>query len=193
MKSVAAQNQSRTTRTRAATVTVAYIAVAVALNVVCAWLTVPAVIPFTMQTFAVFFALCFLGGAGGTAVIAVYLAMGLVGLPVFSGFRGGVVALMGPTGGYLVGFLASALLYWLGAALLRDKAHSLLVQAVLCALGLLVCYLLGTVWFIYVYHAVDGWAKALTLCVVPYVLPDACKIALAVLVAKAVRRATHRP
>ena len=175
-----------------ATVTVAYLAVAVALNVVCAWLTIPAVVPFTLQTFGIFFALCFLGGARGTAVVAIYLGMGLVGLPVFSGFNGGVAALMGPTGGYLLGFLASALIYWAGQALLRQKATHVWAQIVLCVLGLAACYLLGTVWFVYVYRAVDSWSKALMLCVVPYLLPDAAKIALAIFVAAALRRALSR-
>lgn len=180
---------AKPTRARTATLTVAYIAVAVALQVVCAWLTVPSVIPFTLQTFGVFFALCFLGGARGTAAVAVYLALGMTGLPVFSGFRGGVAALMGPTGGYLVGFLASALLYWAGSLLWRRKGVNVWGQCVLCAVGLAACYLLGTVWFIYVYHAVATWSKALLLCVVPYLLPDAVKIALAVTVAKVLRRA----
>lgn len=189
MKSVNTQAQAHTSRTKIATVTVAYLAVAVALQVVCAWLTVPAVIPFTLQTFGVFFVLCFLGGARGTAAVAVYLALGMVGLPVFSGFRGGIAAILGPTGGYIIGFLAAALVYWLGTVLWRRHAHAVWWQALLCVLGLAVCYLLGTVWFIYVYHAVDSWGKALLLTVVPYLLPDALKIALALLVAKALRKA----
>ena len=186
-KSVVNQSKSRT-RARTATVTVAYIAVSVALNVVCAWLTVPSVVPFTMQTFGIFFVLCFLGGARGTAVVAIYLGMGMLGLPVFSGFHGGIAALMGPTGGYLIGFLASALIYWLGATLLRKKATIVWAQAVLCVVGLAACYLLGTVWFIYVYRAVDSWSKALMLCVVPYLLPDALKIALAIFLAATLSR-----
>ena len=189
MKSIDTQTQARTARTKVATITVAYLAVAVALEVVCAWLTVPAVIPFTLQTFGVFFVLCFLGGARGTAAVAIYLALGMVGLPVFSGFRGGIAAIMGPTGGYIIGFLAAALVYWLGTVLLRRYAHSVWYQVLLCVLGLAVCYLLGTVWFIYVYRATDGWGKALLLTVVPYLLPDALKIALAVVVAKALRKA----
>ena len=183
------KTERRKDRARTTTITMAYIAVSVALEVVCAYLTVPAVVPFTMQTFGVFFVLCFLGGAKGTAVIAVYLAMGLIGLPVFSGFKGGVAALMGPTGGYLLGFLVTALIYWLGTAVWHRKATNVWVQSVLCVVGLLACYLLGTVWFIYVYHATDSWARALTLCVVPYLLPDALKLVLALSLAKALRKA----
>ena len=83
-----------------------------ALMAVCSWITIPYVVPFTMQTFGVFLALLLLGGKRGTICMAVYLLLGAVGLPVFSGFRGGVGALVGSTGGYLVGFIVSALLMW---------------------------------------------------------------------------------
>ena len=83
-----------------------------ALIVVCSWISVPFnVISFTMQTFAVFFALSFLGGKYGTLAVAVYIAVGAAGLPVFSGFRGGVGALTGATGGYIFGFLLSGAVY----------------------------------------------------------------------------------
>lgn len=91
----------------------AYIALMVALMAICAWITLPiGPVPFTMQTFAVFAALGLLGGRRGTLAVVVYLLLGAVGLPVFSGFNSGLSALLGPTGGYLVGFLVSALLYW---------------------------------------------------------------------------------
>ena len=88
------------------------IALFAALMALCAWVTVPYAVPFTMQTFGVFLALLLLGGKRGTICMAVYLLLGAVGLPVFSGFRGGVGALVGSTGGYLVGFIVSALLMW---------------------------------------------------------------------------------
>ena len=81
------------------------IALFAALMALCAWVTVPYAVPFTMQTFGVFLALLLLGGKRGTICMAVYLLLGAVGLPVFSGFRGGVGALVGSTGGYLVGFI----------------------------------------------------------------------------------------
>ena len=75
------------------------IALFAALMALCAWVTVPYAVPFTMQTFGVFLALLLLGGKRGTICMAVYLLLGAVGLPVFSGFRGGVGALVGSTGG----------------------------------------------------------------------------------------------
>ena len=68
----------------------AYIALMAVLISVCSWLSVPAAIPFTMQTYAVFTALLLLGGRRGSIAVAVYIALGAVGLPVFSGFAGGI-------------------------------------------------------------------------------------------------------
>jgi biotin transport system substrate-specific component len=85
-----------------------------ALIAVCAWLSVPVgQIAVTMQTFGVFLTLLLMGGKKGTLACGVYLLLGAVGLPVFSGFQGGPGVLLGPTGGYLLGFLLLALCYWL--------------------------------------------------------------------------------
>ena len=77
----------------------AYTALFTVLLAVCAWITVPLTVPFTLQTFGVFAALGVLGGRRGTYAVAAYLLLGLAGLPVFSGFRGGPGVLLGTTGG----------------------------------------------------------------------------------------------
>ena len=136
---------------------------------VCAWLAVPiSDIGFTMQTFGVFLALGLLGGKWGTVSIGIYLLMGLVGLPVFSGFRGGPGMLLGVTGGYLWGFLLSGLAYW---ALERFGRLPAMVG------GLLICYACGTLWFLQ--YSGGGIALVLLRCVVPYLIPDGIKIFLA--------------
>lgn len=151
-----------------------------ALTAVCAWISVPVLdIAFTMQTFAIFLTLGLLGGKRGTLSILVYLLLGAVGLPVFSGFRGGVGVLLGITGGYIVGFLASGLIYWLITALLGQSKKARFSGFVL---GLLVCYAFGSVWFYALYlqggNAI-GMGAVLMKCVVPYLVPDGLKIALA--------------
>ena len=97
-----------------------------ALLAVCAWISFPVLeIAYTLQTFGVFFALLVLGGARGTLAILVYILLGAVGLPVFTGFRGGIDALLGVTGGYILGFLFTGLVYWLVTGLLgRKLGHS---------------------------------------------------------------------
>ena len=128
--------QTSMTRTRLRTVDLAYAALFAVLLMVCAWINIPLTVPFTLQTFGVFAALGTLGGRRGTLAILAYLLLGLVGLPVFSGFQGGPGVLLGTTGGYILGFLASALLYWGMTARLGDRPA---VTAAAMVLGLLVC------------------------------------------------------
>lgn len=159
-----------------------------ALIAVCAWISIPATVPFTLQTFAIFAALGLLGGKRGTVAVAVYLLLGAIGVPVFAGFQGGIGALLGTTGGYLLGFLLTALIVWGMEARFGSKAGVFLLSAVL---GMLVCYAFGTAWYLVVYARTKGaisLATALGWCVVPFLIPDAVKIALAVLLRGRLKR-----
>ncbi len=173
---------SKTSHTHVRSLT--YVALMAALLAVCAWITIPfGPVPFTMQTFGLFAALALLGGQRGTLTVAVYLLLGLVGLPVFSGFGAGPAALLGPTGGFLLGFLLSALVYWGITSRLGTSAPVMILAMIL---GLVACYAMGTIWFLCVYSG-GGTATlmgALTLCVFPYVLPDLVKLALAFLLVR---------
>ena len=156
-----------------------------ALIAVCSWITVPIIpeIPFTMQTFAVFFALEFVGGKRGAVSTFVYIALGAVGAPVFSGFRGGLGHLAGPTGGYIVGFLASCAVFW--AFEKRMKKRTVL-HILALALSMIACYALGTVWFMIQTKLPLG--ASLVKCVIPYIAPDAVKIALAVFLSSRLKK-----
>lgn len=171
------------------TLDLTYIALFAVLISVCAWISTPKTpitVPFTLQTFAVFAALTVLGGRRGLWAILVYLLMGLVGLPVFSGFQGGPGILLGTTGGYLIGFIGSALVYWLITARLGS---ALPVMVCACAAGMATCYVFGTAWFLVLYTATKGpisLAASLAACVFPFIIPDLCKIALAVLLSRRV-------
>ena len=155
-----------------------------ALMSISAWVCVP--IPgvrFTMQTFALFLALIMQGGRWGTVSVVLYLLLGAVGMPVFSGFQGGVGVLFGPTGGYIWGFLGAALVYWC--------THRLWMKPVLsCMLGLLACYMVGTVWFAFAYSNGMGLGGILLACVVPYILPDMGKMVLALFLSRRIGRYT---
>ena len=160
-----------------------YIALMTVVITLCSWISVPSPVPFTMQTFAVFCALLLLGGKRGTLSVALYILLGAFGLPVFSGFKGGIGALLGPTGGYILGFLLCALLYLLLEGKIKD--------IVLLIIGNLLCYLFGTVWFVYVYSSGGKpitFGAALMLCVVPYLIPDAIKMLLAFVVSRRVKK-----
>lgn len=141
-----------------------------ALMAVCAWtaISVPPVV-VTMQTFAVLMTLGILGGKWGTISIFLYLAMGMVGLPVFAGFRGGPGALLDGTGGFLWGFAAGGLVYWSA-----EKWSTGLAMA-LCQLT---CYGCGCLWFS-LWAGNAGMRMAVLTCVIPYLIPDGIKLMLA--------------
>lgn len=166
----------------------AFIGLFAVLIAVCSWITIPGAVPFTLQTFGVFCTLGMLGGRRGTCAILVYILLGIVGIPVFSGFTGGIGQLLGMTGGYILGFLLMGLLYWL---MTRLAGSSLPVMILAMVLGLAVCYTFGTVWFLQVYTRQKGTITlmaALWSCVFPFLIPDGIKLALALLLTKRLTR-----
>jgi biotin transport system substrate-specific component len=153
-------------------------ALAAALLCVCAWIAIPVGdTVFTMQTFALFLTLFLLGGKWGTAAIAVYLLLGVAGLPVFTGFRGGLGALLGTTGGYIFGFMLTALIYWIITSVIDNPLTRLLAMI----LGMLLCYSCGSWWYMTRYLSGGQLTLGLVLmkCVIPYLIPDAIKLTLA--------------
>lgn len=170
-----------------------YIAVFTVVMAICSWISIPANVPFTLQTFGVFVAVGVLGGRRGTLAVLVYILLGAVGVPVFSGFSGGIGKLLGNTGGYIVGFLFSALVMW---AMERAFGKSPAVQILSMILGLLVCYAFGTAWFMVVYARTSGavgLATVLGWCVFPFIIPDLIKIALAFVLSGRLRRYVPQP
>lgn len=153
-----------------------------ALTAICAWISIP--IPplaFTLQTFAVLLSLGLLGGKWGTASIVIYLLLGMVGLPVFSGFQGSA-ALAGPTAGFLWGFVLGGLVYWA-----MEKLGILWAMT-----GTQVTvYLCGCLWFSFYAGGIGYWAAALT-CVAPYLIPDGLKLLLAHSLTKRIGKSIRR-
>ncbi|MDE7296588.1 MAG: biotin transporter BioY [Clostridia bacterium] len=168
---------------RSAAREIAYIALSVSLITVCAWISVPvAAIPVTLQTFAVALIGALMGWKRALAAVAAYLVMGLVGIPVFTGFKAGVATLMGATGGYIFGFAFLALLPALFKMLpLKNKWGRTALFYGASVLGMAICYLFGTAWFVLMYKCT--FVYALTVCVVPYILPDAVKFVFSSIIA----------
>jgi len=161
-----------------------YVAIGAALIAICSWISIPTAVPFTLQTFAVFFVLLLLGGERGTIATLIYVLLGAVGVPVFAGFTGGIGILFGSTGGYIIGFLFIGLIYILFTKFLKKNIATKIAALVL---GLAVCYAFGTVWFMHVYMQNTGEVGLLTVlgwCVFPFIIPDLLKLVLAVIVAK---------
>ena len=156
-----------------------YISMFAVLIAICSWISIPAAVPFTLQTMAVFTAVGLLGGKRGTISVLLYILLGAIGIPVFAGFSGGVGVLMGTTGGYIVGFLFSALLMW---AMEAAFGKGRIIRILSMVLGLIVCYAFGTIWFMFVYTKTTGpvgIAAVLGWCVIPFIIPDCIKIVVA--------------
>ena len=103
---------STMTATRSKTYDIVYIGVFAVIMAICSWISIPTTVPFTLQTFGVFIAVGVLGGKRGSLAVLVFIILGAIGVPVFSGMTGGVGILLGSTGGYIIGFLFSALVMW---------------------------------------------------------------------------------
>ena len=150
----------------------------VSLMAVCAWIGLPLPpVRFTLQTLAVMTALGLLGAKWGTVSVTVYLLLGLAGLPVFSGFRGGLGAFLDPTGGFLVGMLLGSLCYW--AVEKCGKLPALLGSST-------VCYGCGLLWSLMYFPDIK---TAFLTCVAPYIIPEIVKVALALHI---IKRLEHR-
>ncbi len=164
------------------------IALFTAMIAVCTFISIPAAVPFTLQTFAVFLTLGLLGGKRGTLSVIVYILLGAAGAPIFSNFRGGIGALFDNTGGYIIGFLAIALIIWAITHFFGDKS---VVLAISMVIGLLILYAFGTAWFMIVYMNTKGAVSlinVLSWCVLPFIIPDLLKMALALLLTKRLKR-----
>ena len=164
-----------------------YIAICTSLICICSWITIPGTIPFTLQTFAIFITLGLLGPKKGTISILIYISLGIIGLRVFSYFNSGIGVILGPTGGYILGFIFAGLLYGLLSSFIKNEN---LLNILGFISGLIICYLIGTIWFYYVYSANNSISlvSVLLMCVVPFIAPDILKILLAIFVVKNVKK-----
>ena len=172
------------TRDNSKVLDLVYIAIGAALIAICSWISIPTAVPFTLQTFAVFFVLLALGGERGTIATLVYILLGAIGVPVFAGFSGGIGVLFGNTGGYIIGFLFTGFIYILFTKFFKKN---IVIKIVALVIGLAVCYAFGTAWFMHVYMRTSGEVGLITVlgwCVFPFIIPDLLKLALAVVISK---------
>ena len=165
------------------TKTLALIAVMTAVTCVLAPLSIPiGPVPISLTNLAIYFALYILGTKKGTISYIVYLALGLVGLPVFSGFTGGPAKLAGPTGGYIIGFIAMAVI----AGLVIDHFRKPWIQLIGMIVGTIVCYIFGTAWFCIV--AKSTVSGALAICVFPFIPADLIKMVIAMIIGPMIKK-----
>lgn len=166
-----------------------YAAFFAALTAVSAWISIPTPIPFTLQTLTVFLALMTLGGSLGTLSVVIYVSLGILGLPVFSGFGAGLGYLFGAGGGYIIGFIIAALLYALLERICGSNDKISLVYSFVC---LAVIYTFGSLWFSFVFAKENSFFAALFTTALPFLLPDAIKIFVAYGISKRLKRFVER-
>jgi biotin transport system substrate-specific component len=197
MSEASAKSKSKVTKNRAFIYDLVLIAISAALITVCSWISIPlGPVPFTLQTMAILAVMLTCGGRRGTISILVYLVMGACGIPVFAGFKGGVTSLIGPTGGFLVGFLIAGLIYWLLEKFIFKKLMTSTVKiwifgAINSVIFEVVLYIVGVIWFMTVYAAKTGpigLGAVMTMCVIPFIIPDIVKLIAAVIIGERARK-----
>ena len=164
------------------TLNLTLIGIFVALLCICSYIQIPfAGIPFTLQTFALYFCLFCLGQKRALIAVCMYILMGLVGIPVFSGFTGGIGALLGFTGGFVLGFpLSIAICGWL----MRIMGQSFKGSFISALISLPVCHITGVLWFCLVYFgkiSPEALVSSFTICSLPFIIPDVLKLLAAAL------------
>lgn len=164
-------------------------AVFTCIIILCSWMSIPAPIPFTLQALGIYICCGVLGGKVAILSTAMYIALGALGLPVLSGFQGGIGALFGITGGFIWGFLLIPLsVFAVEKTFLRK--HSLILGGVV---GTTLCNLAGMFWYSFVYmKGAVGLAAAFTICVLPYIIPDAIKLMAAYLISMRIKKAIKK-
>ena len=158
-----------------------------AVTAVCSFISIPlpfTPIPVNLATLAVFLAGGLLGSKYGTISQTVYLILGAIGAPIFHNFAGGIGILAGPTGGYIIGYITAAFLTGF-VIQLSGKKDSVLTLILAMIVGLLSCYLLGTIWFMV--SSGTGLFPSLAACVIPFLPGDALKIIAGCILIKKLR------
>ena len=128
-------------------------------------------IPLSLSTFAVYLAAGILGARKGSAAVLIYILMGAIGLPVFSGFSGGIQKLFGVTGGFIIGYLPCVYISGYFITKAEEKRWLYIIGIIL---GTIACYTIGTIWFM-VQTSVN-FLSAFTTCIFPFIPGDIIKI-----------------
>ena len=176
---------NQTTRVSRSSHTYAMVSTALMTAVTCilAPLSVPiGPVPISFTNLAIYISLYLLDWKRGTVSYFLYLLIGFAGLPVFSGFTGGVAKLAGPTGGYIVGFIPMAII----AGIVIDHFNQRWLQLLGMIVGTAICYALGTAWFCM--QAGYTVSAALAVCVFPFIPADLVKMLIAMTIGPAIRQ-----
>ena len=158
-----------------------YIAIFTSIICVMSLVTIPTTVPFTLQTMAIFLVIFMLKPVDGIISVLLYILIGAIGLPVFANFKSGFGVLAGPTGGYIIGFIIMPIV----PLVIKNKIVASII-------GLIICYTFGTIWFImFNTSGIHSFLKVLTICVLPFIIPDGIKLILAYLLSRRLKFLTE--
>lgn len=162
---------------------ITYVALTTAILCVLAPISIPiGVIPISLATLVIFTMSACLGFKIVTTSTIVYVCLGLVGLPVFSMFQGGFSVLVGSSGGYIIGYIFASFII----GFITEKTNKTYMYILSMLIGLICCYLFGTLWYSYLTSI--KFVIALKVTVLPFLIIDFIKIALSVFLAKTIRK-----
>ncbi len=138
-------------------------------------------IPITLSVFAVLLLAVISGAKKSVTAVVIYILIGAFGIPVFSGLKGGIQIIFGPTGGYIISYIFMALIVGIVSDKIKENSIScMIILFVSCIISLAVCYFLGTLQYVLITST--DWISALSACVYPFVAVDLIKSILAVII-----------
>jgi biotin transport system substrate-specific component len=165
------------------------IALSVALLTVCSFIAIPTLSGYiTLQLFAVLLIASTLDLKESFTAITLYVLLGLIGLPIFAGFRGGLIVLFEPSGGYLAGFILTSIIVPTSRKLFGNSTLCTLISS---AVSIIISYVIASVWFLVLLgtqFSLEKFALTLALYSLPYIIPDLIKLALVLCIAPRVRK-----
>ncbi|MCL2556754.1 MAG: biotin transporter BioY [Firmicutes bacterium] len=168
-------------RQKISTKDITQIAVMIAIIVVLAQISMPLPlgVPFTLQTLAVMLTGIIFGPIKGGICIAVYIAMGTIGLPVFAGFSGGLSVILGPTGGFILGFLPATIAIGLLSKPNANKTVYYVKLLIGLFIGQLIIFTIGVLWFMQILGR--DLNTAIEIALIPFIIPEIIKTTLAIM------------
>ena len=168
------------------TYNISLIAFFTTLLVISSWFTIPFVIPFTLQTLVIFIFIQVLDLKKSVVILLIYFLLGIIGIPVFNSFQSGLVVFIGPTGGFLIGFIPMIIvskLLTLNKSNKTSKSKNLSTFISLF-IGLVCCYVISVLWYILIYDTSTNVLSAFSILVLPFIIPDIIKIIISIMIVK---------